>query len=234
MNNCNYTIFEVLKYQLEFIEFLEYCMDSYKPNKKEIKKNYLYLKNNLEEGTYKEIISSLFNDYKTIINELTTFFDYYKPKKITKIAPSKKENIKIRYIQNMINCYETLNNITLTFINEPSLKKETIVEITQLSKTCNERFYYFLYFISYGLFINIEGNKIKYEENLKDLVSIIKYCNDNINITNSIEILKSDDQLKINNELERLSNKCIELENKQSQQIKTIINILNTQIQKKE
>ena len=58
----------------------------------------------------------------------------------------------------MINCYESLKNITLTFTNEPTLKKEAIKEITQLFKTCNERFYYFLYFIVYGLFINQENN----------------------------------------------------------------------------
>lgn len=237
MNHCNYTIFETLKYQLEFIECLEYCMDTYKPNKKEIKKNYFYLKDNLEEGTYKNIISKLFTDYQTITQELTTFFAYYKPSKIIKMAHSKKASIKINYIKNMINCYESLKNITLTFTNEPTLKKETIKEITQLFKTCNERFYYFLYFIVYGLFINQENNnnKIKYKkDDIKDIVSIIKYCNDNININNSIKILENNDELKINNEFERLSNKCIELENKQSQEIKSIINILNTQIQKKQ
>lgn len=237
MNHCNYTIFEILKYQLEFIEFLEYCMNEYKPNKQEIKKNYCYLKRNLNEGTYKEIVSNLFTDYQTLTNELAIFFKFYKPSKIIKMNLSKRIAIKINYIQIIINCYESLKNITKAFINEPALKKETLQEIIQLSKTCNERFYYFLYFITYGLFINYtsDTSKLKYDEkDIKEIVSIIKYCNDNIDINNSINILESNDELQINNEFERLSNKCIALENKQSQEVKSTINILNTQIQKKE
>ena len=66
MEHINYTLFEIIKYKIEILDTLEYSMETYKLNNEEIKKNLLYLKNNLNEGMYKDIISSLFTDYQRV------------------------------------------------------------------------------------------------------------------------------------------------------------------------
>lgn len=70
------------------------------------------------------------------------------------------------------------------------------------------------------------------EKDIKKLISLIKYANKKNVFDNSIEILQENDELKINNELERLSRKCIEFEEKQHKELSGFISIINQEIEK--
>ena len=188
----------------------------------------------MQEGTYKDIISSLFTNYEHINKALIDFFSCYNPKKIIKLSKSKKVNSKIEYIKRIIDCYETLNSILLSFTKEEEIISKIEPKIKELIKTNDEHYLYFVYFIVYNMYISsFNSKKPAYKEkDIKEIVSIIKYCNQNNIFNNSIEILKNSDELKINNELERLSNKCIELEKKQASLLKETINLLNQELEK--
>jgi hypothetical protein len=236
MEYCNYTLFEILKYKIELLDCLEYCMESYELNIKEIEKNLSYLKNNLESGMYKEIITSLFTEYDKVNQDIFSFFSNYSLKKIKRMIKSKKAKHKINYIKNIIDCHESLNQILLSFIKEEELLKKFDKKLTKLFETHNTHFINFLYFITYSMYscyLYPNKSKLKFtDEDIKDLVSIIKYCNKDNLFENSIKILKDNIEGNINNEFERLSNKCIETENKQAIELKEIISLLNQELQK--
>jgi len=235
MNYSNYTLFEILKFKIEFLDCLEYGMSICETPKKEIKKSICYLKNNFENGTYKEIISTLFQNYQAVNDQLFDFFSIYPPRKAIKTAHSKKAFCKINYIFKMIDCYENISNIILAFTSEKEIKNKINKAVIDLININDEHFINFLYFTSFDLYINFlfpNKNKIKFKtQDLKQLISIIKYCNKNNLFTESIKILEESNEEKINREFERLSNCCINLENSQSKKLKEIVNQFNTEIQ---
>lgn len=235
MNHCNYTLFEILKYKIEFLDCLEYSMETYDINEKEIEKNINYLKNNFDNGIYKEIISTLFTDYEKVNPALIVFFKTYSPKQIIKIIKNKKAKKKINYIYHLINCHENLNSIITTFTNEKELKNKLDEHLLKLIKTNNYHFLNFLYFITYNMYAcTLYPNKTKLKfkkKDINDLITILNYCNKENEFENSIKILQKNDELLINNEFEKISNKCIELEKKQNKETSEIINILNKQLE---
>ena len=236
MDYFNYTFFEILKYKIEFSSCLEYATEAYELKKEKLIKNVSYLKNNFENGMYKEIISSLFTDYNIINENLFMFFKKYPVSKTIKLTKSKKISLRISYIKSLIDCNETLDNIIQSFLSEDELKIKLDKKVLELLKTHKTHFANFLYFVLYNMYICTlypNKTKLKYKENdIKDIVGLLKYCNNDNSFNKSLEILEKNIELDINNEFEKISNKCIELENKQDKEIKEVINLLNTQLEK--
>lgn len=236
MNYCNYVLFEILKYKIELLDCLEYSMESSKASKVEITKNISYLKNNLKNGLYKDVLSDLFTNYELVNKHLISFFKKYPPKQVNKISKTKKAKKRIEYIKHIIECHENLNNLILSFTNEIEIKNKIEPQIIKLIKTNNSHFTLFLYFVTYNMYIcSISQNKtkLKFKENdIKEIISIMKYCNTDNKFSDSMKILEENNELNINNEFERLSNKCIELEKRQNNELKEVINLINNEIEK--
>lgn len=236
MNYSNYTLFEILKYKMELLDCLEYSMETYTLNEKEVEQNFTYLKNNLLNGTYKEIICSLFTNYKKINDPLFIFFKEYTPNKIIKMINSKKSRKKITFIKLLIDCHNSLNNIIYSFLNEEGLKNKIEYKITSLILTHNKHFINFLFFVLFNMYycsLNQNQNNLLFKEkDLKDIASMIKYCNADNLFDESIKILEENIEMNVTNEIKKISNKCIDLEKKQNLQLKEIIASLNQEVEK--
>lgn len=235
MNTCNYALFEILKFKIEFLECLEYSMETYSLNETEITTNIVYLNNNFKNGMYKEIISTLFTDYAKINSSLKIFFNRYSTKKIIKMINSKSAAKKLSFIKNIIDCYHILENIIISFFDEAELKKHIHPKIIELQNTNSSHFINFLYFIMFNMYnCSHYPDKTKLIFKLKDIkeiISILKYCNKDNLFEKSFKILEENNEEKINEELKKISNICIELEKKQNSLLNEIINILNEKIQ---
>lgn len=236
MDYFNYTFFEILKYKIEFSSCLEYATESYELKKEELEKNISYLKNNLESGMYKEIVTSLFTNCDMINENLSIFFKNFSISKIIKLTKTKKITPRISYIKSIVDCNHTLGNIIKSFLTEEELKNKLDKKILQLLKTHEKHYNHFLYFIVYNMYIcSLYPNKskLKYkEEDIKDIVGLLKYCNNENIFDNSLKVLEKNIELDINNEFEKISNKCIELENELDKETKEVINLLNSQLEK--
>lgn len=236
MEHINYTLFEIIKYKIEFLDTLEYSMETYKLDNEEIKKNLLYLKKNLNEGMYKEIIFPLFTDYEKVNEYIFSFFKTYSYRKVIKMIKSKKVNLKIRFIKSIIDCHENLKYIVSSFTDEKEIAEKLDKRIINLIEVHNEHIKTFLFFIMFHLYINNlypNKTKLKYKESdIKEIAAILKYCNDENKFEDYLNTLDKENELDINNSFEKLSNKCIELENKQSLKLKEIINLLNSELEK--
>ena len=236
MNYFNYTFFEILKYKIEFSSCLEYASESYELKKEELAKNISYLKNSFESGMYKEIISSLFTNYEIVNKNLIDFFNKYNTHKIIKLTKTKKGVIRIDYIKSIIDCNQTLDHIVQSFISEEELKSKLDNKLLKLVETHKQHFLYFLYFVIYNMYIcSLYPNKtkVKYKDNdIKELAGLLKYCNNDILFDKSIEILEKNIELEVNNEFEKISNRCIELENKLDKEVKEVIAFLNAELEK--
>ena len=75
MDYSNYTVFEILKYKIEFLECLEYSLITYELNEKDIEQRLNYLTTDFKEGFYKELVSSLFSSYN-LLNQPISLFLY--------------------------------------------------------------------------------------------------------------------------------------------------------------
>ena len=234
MNYSNFIVFEILKFKIEFLDSLEYSLPTYTINKKEIKRNYIYLKNNFTNGQYKEILSSLFTSYNEINKALIIFFKNYNPSKISKMASSKHIDKKVNFNKYLIDSYENFNNILNAFIFEQEIKEKLDPQILELNEISNKHFIHFLFFNLYNLYLNHNNSNSLYkfkDKDIKEIVSLFKYCNKNQLFSFSLNILEKDNEENLHKELERLSNKCIELEKKQNEILNRIINKLNLALQ---
>ena len=121
-------------------------------------------------------------------------------------------------------------------MEEKEIAEKLDKDLLSLATLHNEHFKTFLFFIMYNLYINnLYPNKtiLKYKENdIKEIVAILKYCNDDNKFDDYLNVLDKNNELEINNSFEKLSNKCIESENKQSLKLKEIINLLNSELEK--
>ena len=236
MNKINYALFEIIKYKIEFLECLEYSLISDTIKKEDIKNHLNYLKNEFYEGNYHEIISSIYTSYKKINTSLLTFFKKYNYKKTNKIINKNKLKLLLNYNESLIDCYQCFNDIIQSIISEEQLSKDINKKIINLNNINENHFKNFLFFNSYNLYLNCFYNKDKLlkssDKDIKRLVGIINYCNTNNEFNSSIDILKECNENNIYKELERLSNNCIQLEKKQHDCLKEILEIINTEIEK--
>ena len=236
MNHFNYSLFEIIKYKIEFNEFLEYSLPTYEIDFKDIEQKYKLIKSTYIDGLYKDIVSSLFEDYAFVNKPIENFVNTYTPKKILKMAKSKKLKEIVIYNQKIIDCYETFNSIISNIVNEKEVSKIIDKKITKLLETSNQHFSLFMFFNTYHTYIDCILNKhtkTKFKEiDLKNLAALINYCNKDNKYKNYIDILKQEDETKLNNEVEKLSSKCIELEKKLNDDLKELIDILNKELEK--
>ena len=117
MNYASYTIFEILKYKIEFLECLEYSLVQNQNEKKEIEKHLNHLKEQITIGEYQKIINSLFTSFNFLNKHMRKFIKKYNYKKIKKIHKCNKLKDYLKYNELMIDVYESFNNI----INSHSL-----------------------------------------------------------------------------------------------------------------
>lgn len=232
MNSINYVLFEIIKYKIEFSDCLEYALlNQTKIDKKEIELKYNFLKSELNDGTYKSIVSNLFTSYDLINKNLYSFIKKYKPKYITKMI--KKSNMKscINLIEELVNCEQTLTTITQAFLEEKEIRKELNKDIEDLRKISNTHFDNFLFFTLYNSYINCETNKIKIShKDFSRLIALLNYCNKQSKRQNSINILQTNNENLMYEELKKLSSECIKTEEKQQKLLKNIIKELENQL----
>lgn len=236
MDYSNYTLFEIIKYKIEFLECLEYSLLSNNLKEKEIKNHLTYLNNNQKKGAYKEIISSLFNSYKDTNKSLIIFLKKYNYKKCIKLTKDKNISNLITYNEYLIDCHETFKYIINAFLEEKEIVQKLNKKIINLATTNNNHFINFMFFNTYNLYLNCFYNKeknLKYtQEDIKRLIQIINYCNIDNKFENSINILKEDNEDKIYNELENLSNTCIKSEKEQHSELNDLIKLINEETEK--
>lgn len=236
MNHTNYTLFEIIKYKIVFFECLEYSLNTNTKEKKEIKMHLSYLKNELNKGMYKEITSSLFTSFKLLNEPIIKFLDKYNYKKLFKLKNSNKLKHYLRFMEYILASNETFNYITKAFIDEEKIVSVLDKKILNLIDTSNDYFANFLFFNCYNLYLNCFFNdlyNLKHSnKHIKQLISIINYCNKEHNYDKFIEILKSENKIKINDEFEILSKICIESEKQQQDILNKIINTINHETKK--
>ena len=236
MNYSNYTLFEIIKYKIEFLECLEYTLISDTTKNFEIKNHLTYLNNEFSNGNYHKIVSSLFTSYNILNKPIIYFLKTYKPKKINRIINKNKLEPIINYNENLIDCYTCFNNIITSIISEKEISKILSKKIIKLNEINKQHFLNFLFFNSYNLYLNCFYNKEKLlrysNKDMERLVSIINYCNLEKNFNNSINVLKEEDETKIYQELEKISNDCIQLEKKQYDCLNEIITTINNEVEK--
>lgn len=227
MNHSNYTLFEIIKYKIDFLECLEYTLISNTIEKSAIKNHLTYLKNALNHGMYNQIISSLFTSFASLNVPLIKFLKKYNHSNIYKITKKRKLNNYIKYNENLIEIEETLNYIINTFTEEEKIASLLDKKIIDLITLSNTHFYNFLFFNSYNLYLNCfygDNQNLHYsDKDLKKLISIINYCNKEKNFEKYIDILKTENKIKINEQFENLSKACIQTEKKLNELLQKII-----------
>lgn len=238
MNYSNYTLFEIIKYKIEFLECLDYTLISNPNEDKDIKNHLIYLKNELNKGLYKEIVSTLFTSFNLLNKPIINFIKRYNYKKIIKLKSCKKLKYYLDFNEKIIECYETFNYIICSFTEEEKIYSKLDKRILDLINISKNHFNNFLFFNFYNLYLNCFYNKEKnliYKRNdIKRLVSFLTYCNKESKFNNYIEVLKSENINKINEELEKLSNDCIKSEQNQFASINEIISIINSEVKNKQ
>lgn len=236
MNHSNYTLFEIIKYKIEFSECLEYSLIDNTVTENDIKNHLAYLKNELNKGMYKEITSTLFTSFKFLNEPLINFTKKYNYKKAFKLKKTKKLKKHLNFNISLTNCYEAFNYIIKAFTEEEKISYLLDKKILDLITVSNEHFINFLFFNSYNLYINCflsDKQNFKYsKKNTNQLISIIKYCNTDNKFDKFIDILKSKNKMKINEEFEALSKLCIETEKHQEQLMNKIIEVINDETKK--
>lgn len=233
MNNCNYTIFEILKYKIDFLECIEYSLPSYTIKEEEIKERLSLLNHDFKDGMYKEIVSTLFTSYKKLNEPIRVFLKNYNLKKIIKINSKKSINKLLKYNETLIDCFETFNYIINSFLEEEQIIKLIDEKVLNLINVNNNYFDYFLFFNCYNIFLEFSHDDFKYtQKDIKRTVQLLNYCNKNNKFKKELDVLKTEDSDKIYKELEALSKKCSELEQKQVNDLKEFINIINKEIHK--
>lgn len=236
MDSSNYTLFEILKYKIEFLECLEYSLTTYTVNEDDIKKRLTLLRSDLKQGLYKEIVSTLFTAFNKLNNPLKKFLKAYTYKKIIKINNSKKVKHLIDYNEKLIDAYETFTYIINAFLEEEQIAKVLDKKITKLITLNNEHFINFMFFNCYTIYLEtVYSEDTKYTYSEKDItrtITLLSYCNKNNQFDSYIETLKNDDKDNIYNQLEKLSNNCVKLEKEQDALLKEIINTINNEIHK--
>jgi len=236
MDYSNYTLFEITKYKIEFLDCLEYSLISNNIKEEDIKNRINYLNNDFKEGFYKEIVSTLFTSYNLLNKPIIHFLKKYNHKNILKLIKNKKVKHLITYNENLIDCHETFSYIISAFTEEEQIATKLDKKILNLIEINKKHFINFLFFNTYNLYLNCFYNK---ENNLKhsnkdieNLIKIINYCNKEKEFDNSINILKEENEDKIYNELENLSNICIRLEKEQYNCLNELVNIINNETKK--
>lgn len=236
MDYSNYTLFEIIKYKIEFLDFLEYSLISNKIKENDLKKQIDYLNNETQKGMYKEIISTLFTSYKLLNKPITNFLKKYNYKKIENINKKTKIKQLIKYNENIIECYETFKYILNSFTEEEQIIKKLDAKIINLINISDTYFINFLFFNTYNLYLNcVYNNEKNIKHTEKDIIKLIKifnYCNKENKFDISINTLKNDNETEIYNELEKLSNDCIQLEKQLHTSLNEIINIITLETKK--
>ena len=236
MDHSNYTIFEILKYKIEFLECLEYSLLTYKIDEEDIKKRLFFLKNDFKDGMYQEIVSTLFTSFNKLNSPIIYFLKHYPLKKITNMTSNKNAKSYLNYNERLIDAYETFNYIINMFLEEEQIKNKLDKKVLELININNNHFNNFLFFNIFTLYVEIISNKeteIKYtEKDIIRLIRIMNYCNKNNDFNSSIEILKEEDNEAMYKEIENLSNKCVKFEKEQYMSLKELINIINTETNK--
>lgn len=236
MNHFNYSLFEIVKYKIEFNEFLEYSLPTYEIDTTDISQKYNLIKSTYSDGLYKDIVSSLFENYEIVNKPIKEFLDKYTAKKIYKIIKKKKLDQLVCYNQKIIDCCENFNSIISSITEEKEISKIIDKKIIKLLETSNKHFSLFMFFNTFHTYIDCtlnKNSKIKFKEcDMKNLVALINYCNKDNKFNNYIEILKQEDEIKLNKEIEKLSSKCLELEKKLNEDLKELIDILNKELEK--
>ncbi len=225
MDYSNYTVFAILKFKIELLDCLEYSLMNYKVEEKTIKDTLSYLKNEFTNGTYKQIVSNLFTSYNKLNEPISSFLKRYNYNKIGKII--KNDNIKeiIKYNECLIVCFETFKYITNAFFEEKEILNKLNEDIIKLNTISNKHFINFMFFNVYYRYINL---KDKLSKNItKKLFRIMNYCNKDNEFDDYLNNKKD-----VNNEIEKISNKCILIEKEQYSTLEKVINLINNEIKK--
>ena len=134
MNNFNYALFEILKYKVDICELLEYGLPIYNIDTTDINSKYTSIKSTYEDGTYKDIVQSLFTDYENINKAIKDFIQYYNPNTITKLSKCKRLKNIITYNKAIVDCYETISSVYTSILNEKDIYSITSKRIINLEK----------------------------------------------------------------------------------------------------
>lgn len=233
MNHSNYTVFEILKYKIDFLECLEYSMPSYTINKDEIAKKLSPLKKDFKDGLYKEIVSSLFTSFNKLNKPIRQFFKKYNENKLENIHNSKKIKELLKYNEIVINCYETFNYILNAFLEEDQIVKTLDNKLLELIKINNDYFENFLFFNCYTLYLEFNHNDWKYtDKEISRTIKLLNYCNKDSKFIKQMETLEENNQEKIYKELETISNICTKLHEHQINSLKEFIALIEKEIHK--
>lgn len=233
MNNSNYTVFEILKYKIDFLECIEYSLTSYTENKDEINKRFNLLKKDFKDGLYNEIVSTLFTSFKRLNEPISKFLNKYNYKKIIRMHEKKKISLLLKYNEHIIDAFETFNYILNAFLEEEQLVKLLDKKLIELINLNNEYFINFLFFNCYNLYLEFDHEDFKYaKKDIERTIKILNYCNKNNEFIKEIETLKENNSDEIYKTLEQLSNKCSKLEQKQVNDLKEFINYIQNEIHK--
>lgn len=236
MESLNFTLFEILKYKIEFLELLEYSLLTYSPNQSEIAKHLSHLKSTLTKSLYKDILYPLFTSYKKVNKNIFTFLRKFSAKKITRMIDKKNLSNLLTYNECLIDCFESFNQIINSFIKESELIKKTDKRIIDLIEINSNHFKNFLFFnyLNYYISIFFQEEKIKHtKKDIKRIISVMKYCNKDNEFFYYMEALQKENEDKVSSTLKTLSNKCIELEKKQHTFLNNLINTINIELQNK-
>lgn len=227
MNNSNYTVFEILKYKIDFLECIEYSLPTYTENKKEIEKRFNLLKKDFKDGLYKEIVSKLFTSFKRLNKPVSKFLYKYNYNKIKKIHRKKKISFLLSYNEHIIDAYETFNYILNAFLEEEQIAQVLDEKLINLISLNREYFINFLFFNCYTIYLEFNHNDFKYtDKDIDRTIKLLNYCNKNNQFDKEIDILKENDSDKIYKILEQLSSRCSKLEQKQVNDLKEFINYI--------
>lgn len=230
MDYSNYTVFEIIKYKIEFMECLEYSLTHKNITDEQLIDQITYLNTQFKTGLYKEIVSSLFTSYNYLNEPLKRFLKKYKSKKITNVANSKKAIKLIKFNENIIDCYETFNYILSSFFTQEEILKKLDPRITELNKISDNHFIYFLFFNTYTMYIECLTNNLAYKEkDLNRLIKILNYCNNNKTFDTYIEVLKKENIEDLYKETEKISKECMQLENTQYTKLNDFLNYIKEQ-----
>lgn len=236
MNHFNYSLFEIIKYKIELNEFLEYSLPTYEIDLTNINQKYNLINSTYKDGLYKDIISSLFTNYELVNKPVKDFLKEYSATKISKMIKKKKLSNLIEYNKKLIDCFENFNTILSNIMNEKEISEILDKKVVNLLETSNQHFSLFMFFNTYHTYIDCllnKNTKIKFKNlDIKNLVSLINYCNRNHQYDSYINILKDENEIELNNEVEKLSSKCLALEKKLNEDLQELVDKLNKELEK--
>ena len=213
MHRLNYSIYHLLRYQIELGESLEYSLVTYKLEI-ELNERLRFLNNDYKSGFFYIITKHLLSNSKEHTKEIKNFHKKYKKRRLLKMIESNDLKDKIEFNRDLYLAFTCSNEIIDLFLKEEEIKSNIEEALVRLVNTSEKHFNMAYLFNSlnqflsskYALASNTEIHTLSYEskELLIAMLSSIEVENKNL-YNDAIDLIKGNKELSEDDSYELLN-----------------------------